>query len=153
MLLLFQQWRILYVAAATAVVYQVTLTVALHTNALGVTGTCTQSVDTLSPRKSKPGFCYAQICFDCGDKKKKVDDKLLLKEPPKEPPPPPKRRKMRPDVTYEEVVGASATDWCFPTDWPRYLTTFIKFMNFILSKHWTKSCSDKHKKQRIIMIF
>jgi hypothetical protein len=88
------------------------------------------------PEEEQTSFCYAQICFDCGDKKPNANEKPLL-EPPKEPPR--KRRKMRPDVTYKEVAGASATDWCFPTDRPKYITTFIEFMNFIHSKNWTKS--------------
>jgi hypothetical protein len=90
------------------------------------------------PEEEQTSFCYAQICFDCGDKKQKAKDKPLLEEL-EEPSPKPKRRKIRPDVTYEEVAGASATDWSFPTDRPKYITTFIEFMNFIHNKNWTKS--------------
>jgi hypothetical protein len=81
------------------------------------------------------GFCYAQRCFDCGDKKKPTrrDANELEEEPA------PKRRKKRPDATYTETAGGGATDWTFPSDKPEYKSTFIEFMNFISNKSYAKS--------------
>jgi hypothetical protein len=79
------------------------------------------------------GICYAQVCFDCGDKKKTTDN---------DDPPPPKKKKQkvnRPKVTYEETPGGSATEWTFPSDKPEYLSCFIEFISFIHNKQYVKT--------------
>ena len=99
------------------------------------------------------GFCYAQFCNDCGNKKQRPnknsnnnDNDLDSSddEPSVVDPEPPKKkakkskRPARPDVQYEDVT-MDATEWVFPTDKPKYLAPFLEFMGFIDNKKYEKS--------------
>jgi hypothetical protein len=75
------------------------------------------------------GFCYAQYCNDCAEKKQQEAD---TSDPPAPPPQKvKKKRPPRPDVTYHDVPGEGATDWVFPSDKPQYVAPFLEFMRFI----------------------
>jgi len=86
------------------------------------------------------GFCYAQFCNDCGDKKASADNDDDDEDPPSQPERKKKKKRLvRPDVTYEDMPGSAATDWAFPTDKPKYLPPFLEFMSFIHNKRYTKA--------------